>query len=97
MSVSGQLIFTAATPGEWGAALANAREFLNAAAKLIGDGKELCLEKGTLIYDMYQSLCPRAVLLVELGKKLGGPVHGLILTTHTHDLPGQPFEGGARK
>lgn len=95
-AVSGQIIFTAATANEWGADIAHAREFLNAARKLQGDGRELCLVKGTIEYQMYQSLSPRAMLLVELGKKLGGPVHGLILSTRTQDA-GRKDEGGRMK
>ncbi len=66
--------FSPATLGEWRDAFMLAREYLSAAKALIGDGRELCLVKGTRIYELYQMLTPRALALVELGKLAGEPL-----------------------
>lgn len=69
-----QSTFTAGSVSEWGAEIANAREFLAAVETMQGTGKELCLRKGTVIFDMYQSLSPKGQALVQLGRLFGGPI-----------------------
>ncbi len=70
----------------WSDDLALANEFLRAALKLQGGGRELCLLRGTQEAAMHDALPPRVKALVSISRHLGGAMKGISIVIEEDGL-----------